>query len=101
MPAIPAPPLTISAPLVVLVACVLDVIFVAPDIVPPEKLALPVDTSDPFEYILPAYTAPPMPTPPNTCSAPVIVEVAEVVLVNVKMPDNVVAPSDPWYPTLP
>ena len=38
---------------------------------------------------VPTYNAPPMPTPPRTCNAPVLVEVAEVVLVIVDIPLNV------------
>ena len=33
----------------------------------------------PLEYMFPAYKLPPMPTPPVTVNAPVVVDVAEVV----------------------
>ena len=36
--------------------------------------------SAPFEYILLAYKLPPIPTPPVTTKAPVVVDVADVLL---------------------
>ena len=43
--------------------------------------AVDVDTAYPFEYIALAYTLPATPTPPNTCRAPDVLEVAELELV--------------------
>ena len=46
----------------------------------------------------PTYKFPPIPTPPTTCNAPLLVEVAGVVLVNVKIPEYD-PENDPALPT--
>ena len=45
------------------------------------KVCALVFISAPLENMLPAYTAPAIPTPPATVNAPVVVEVDAVVLV--------------------
>ena len=53
--------------------------------------------------ILPTNNPPPMPTPPATCSAPVIVELTAVTLVMVKIPEYGLAikPALPVNPITP
>jgi hypothetical protein len=46
----------------------------------------------------PTYNVPPIPTPPRTCNAPVVVDVAEVTLVTVVNPDNTLVPVTPSVP---
>ena len=80
LPPIPAPPVTTNAPVVVETDWVLfDIknVLVVPVLEP-----VPVPTCTPFWYIFPlTYKLPPMPAPPVTTNAPVLVLVLEVVLV--------------------
>ena len=74
LPPIPAPPVTTNAPVVVETDWVLfDIknVLVVPVLEP-----VPVPTCTPFWYIFPlTYKLPPIPAPPVTTNAPVVVDI--------------------------
>ena len=68
----------VTAPVDALTAVSVPAVIIDTPYVP--KVAV-VNTREPLSYTALAYNAPPMPTPPTTCKAPVFVEVALVELV--------------------
>ena len=73
----------VTAPVDVLTAVSVPAVIADTPYVP--KVAA-VNTREPLSYSAAAYNAPPTPTPPTTCKAPVFVELAAVALVTVVIP---------------
>ena len=69
----------VTAPVDALTAVSVPAVIIDTPYVP--KVAV-VNTREPLSYTALAYNAPPMPTPPTTCKAPVFVETDAVVLTN-------------------
>jgi hypothetical protein len=116
LPPIPTPPVTVKAPVAVLVAASVEVILVVVNVPvlavilptptispPPESRSPPADPA--IVNVPPIYRSLPIATPPATCNAPVLVDVALVVPgtiilvavntvpLNVNPVPNVVAPA--------
>jgi hypothetical protein len=94
LPPIPTPPVTTNAPVVVenevavpLTVTVVAVMILAVSITDPISVAPVMDPPEPVVTILPPrYKSPPIPTPPATTNAPVVVLVDEAVLPIVAVP---------------
>ena len=102
--AIPTPPSTFRAPVVLEVGCVVSVTITLPDDIsaakivaatprPPATRRAPVIAEVEF-VVLPTYSFFAIPTPPATCRAPVVLEVESVVLPTCMVPLKLAFPVD-------